>query len=103
KEQSRNPSRVEKFFSDHPAPADRSAYIREERRHLTIRERPEIGGLQTVQARLRSLPKPPTMQQSAQKGSGSLGSSSGSSAARTSQVTIERPSSSFRTFEQDDG
>ena len=43
-QQSGNPGKVQQFFSSHPPPADRAARIREERKHLAVRETAPVGG-----------------------------------------------------------
>jgi predicted Zn-dependent protease len=59
REQRRNPSRVEQFFSSHPSPADRAGRIRAEARRLGRVERArEVGGFDSMQAELRDLPEP---------------------------------------------
>src|SRR5213593_2095523 len=66
-EQRSNPSRLAQFFSDHPAPADREARIRQEAQRIgAVRTSQEVGGFAQVQADLRSMGRAPTMQQIAQ-------------------------------------
>ena len=61
--QSRNPSKVEQFFSSHPAPANRAARIRNEMKMLTIRPTSPVGGFQQARAELASMPAARSMQQ----------------------------------------
>lgn len=54
--QERGSSRVAQFFSDHPAPANRSQHIRSEARSLGGGSGERVGSLPSVQSRLRSMP-----------------------------------------------
>jgi len=51
-----NPSGVSQFFSDHPSPQNRSASIRALAARLGRGRGTQVGGLQTVQARLDQMP-----------------------------------------------
>ena len=51
-----NPSAVSQFFSDHPSPQNRSASIRALAARLGRGRGTQVGGLQTVQARLDQMP-----------------------------------------------
>jgi predicted Zn-dependent protease len=51
-----NPSAVSQFFSDHPSPQNRSARIRAQAAQLGGGRVTQVGGLQTVQARLDQMP-----------------------------------------------
>ena len=51
-----NPSGVSQFFSDHPSPQNRSANIRALSAQLGRGRGTQVGGLQTVQARLDQMP-----------------------------------------------
>jgi beta-barrel assembly-enhancing protease len=63
-EQRSNPSRLAQFFSDHPAPADREARIRQEAQRIgAVRTSREVGGFEQVQADLRGMGRAPSMQQ----------------------------------------
>ena len=55
-EQRRNPGSVEQFFSDHPSPRDRAANIRAQSARLGRGRTTQVGGLQSVQARLDRMP-----------------------------------------------
>src|SRR5947209_14013412 len=62
-EQRSNPSRLAQFFSDHPAPADREARIRQEAQRIgAVRTSQEVGGFAQVQADLRGMGRAPSMQ-----------------------------------------
>jgi predicted Zn-dependent protease len=54
--QQRGSSRVAQFFSDHPAPENRSQHIRSEARSLGGGEGRDIGDLPSIQSRLQSMP-----------------------------------------------
>src|SRR5258705_7310 len=51
-----NPGSVSQFFSDHPSPQNRSASIRAQAAQLPRGGETQVGGLQTVQARLDQMP-----------------------------------------------
>jgi beta-barrel assembly-enhancing protease len=54
------PGRLDRFFSDHPAPAGRATRIRQEARSLGPAEQSApVGGFEEVRARLRALPPSP--------------------------------------------
>lgn len=60
-EAGRDPSRLERWFSDHPAPAERVARVEQEVRRMGGEVHPTrpVGGFPTVQKRLKALPPPP--------------------------------------------
>ncbi|HET9328305.1 MAG TPA: M48 family metallopeptidase [Candidatus Eisenbacteria bacterium] len=95
-----NPGRFAVFLSNHPAPSNREARVQQEARLLG---RPastaQIGDLAMVQSRSRRLPRAPTMAQLAQ------GQAAGAASlpAGTAGLSIERPSSTFRTVQQPRG
>jgi Zn-dependent protease with chaperone function len=67
-EQRSNPSRLAQFFSDHPAPADREARIRQEAQRIgAVRSSREIGGFAQVQSELRGMGRAPSMQDIARR------------------------------------
>jgi predicted Zn-dependent protease len=57
-QQRSNPGAVSQFFSDHPAPRDRSANIRALSAQLDRGRNTQVGGLRSVQARLDDMPAP---------------------------------------------
>jgi Zn-dependent protease with chaperone function len=61
-EQSRNPSKVEQFFSDHPPPADREARIRQLASSLGTGRSEVLGGFTTIRADLSRLSATGTQQ-----------------------------------------
>jgi len=98
---SRDPSKVEQFFSDHPAPKDRAARIRKEMKMLTIRPTQPVGGFQQARAELLGMPKAPSMQQIAQgQKSTPTVSQTRNGGGGVVSTSIDRPSANFRSFEQ---
>ena len=65
-EQDRNPSKVEQFFSSHPAPANRAARINEEIALLTVKPIRPVGGFAEVKSELTRMRPAASMQQIAQ-------------------------------------
>ena len=62
-QQRSNPSGLAQFFSDHPAPADREARIRQEAQRIgAVRTSREVGGFSQVQSELRGMGRAPSMQ-----------------------------------------
>jgi Zn-dependent protease with chaperone function len=108
REQGRDPSKLQNFFSDHPSPANREARVTQEARLLgPVRTTAPVGGLETAQGDLRRMPRAQTMGQIAQaaSGSGQAGSgqstgSTGSGQVPSQQAGVERPSTRMRTFRQ---
>ncbi len=67
-ESSREPGKLEKWFSDHPQPVDRRDRIKKEAAMLGNRGNTrEVGGFTDVKRMLQGLPKAPTAQQTAQQ------------------------------------
>ncbi len=94
-----NPGAVAKFLSDHPAPADREARVRQEAKLLgTPRRKAPIGSLATVKSRLNRLAPAPTTAQLAQGAT-----PAGTTSPGATGLSIEAPSTRFRTFQQRDG
>jgi Zn-dependent protease with chaperone function len=97
----RDPGKVEQFFSTHPAPQNRASRIRKEMRLLTIRPIQPVGGLQQARATLQGMPPAPTTQQIAQaQKAAPTASQARITDARLAEMSIDRPSSNFRSFEQ---
>jgi hypothetical protein len=55
REQGRDPGKVERFFSDHPSPADREARIRSQAGNLKVAGARDVGGFDRMRADLRRL------------------------------------------------
>jgi Zn-dependent protease with chaperone function len=102
--QARDPSKVEQFFSSHPAPANRSARINQEITMLTVRPIKPVGGFAQVKAELARMSPAASMQQVAQ------GQAPPSSTRPTAggdrsvaDIRVDEPSTQFRMFSQRDG
>lgn len=94
-----NPGKVARFLSDHPAPADREARVRQEANLLkATRRTAPIGSLAAVQTRLRRLAPAPTSTQLA-----GTTTPSGTSTGTAAGTSIEAPSARYRLFEQRNG
>ena len=102
-EQGRNPSKVEQFFSDHPAPANRAARINEEIAMLTVRPIKPVGGFAQVESQLARMRPAASMQQIAQGQSAPAPAPSGRSGRSVPEIKAEGPSTDFRVFAQRDG
>lgn len=99
-----NPSRFAVFLSNHPAPSDREARVRQEARLLgTPASTAEIGDLALVQSRARRLPQAPTMAQLAQGQTTGTSSVPAGSTTGTNGLSIEAPSSTYRVVQQPRG
>jgi Zn-dependent protease with chaperone function len=104
-QEKREPGKVERFFSSHPPPADRAERIRDERKSLEVRTTAPVGGFRQVRAELQGLPAAKSMQEIAQAGTTSSPSPDSTSDRQgtVADVRVERPSSTYRTFEQRTG
>jgi Zn-dependent protease with chaperone function len=95
-----DPSKFATFMSDHPAPADREARVRQEASLLgPVHLSALAGNLGTIQRQLGSLPAALTSAQAAQYQS----PNSGQTADHARGLSIERPSSQFHVFQQAQG
>ena len=100
-QQTHNPSKVEQFFSSHPAPQDRADRIRKEMKMLTIRTTKPVGGFQQAREELLGMPATRTTQQIAQaQEPAPTVAQARLSDSRVVGINIDRPSSSFRSFQQ---
>jgi hypothetical protein len=103
--QGRDPSKLETFFSSHPAPVDRAQYVGQETNSLRVRPDRPTGDFRRIRRLLNRLPEAPSMQQLA---SGSPPASAPSDdqrrgeEVRRSRVSIERPSSRMVGYEARD-
>ena len=102
-QQKKEPGKVARFFSSHPPPTDRAARIRNEMRSLAIRPTAPVGGFRQARAELQGLPAAQTMQQIAQGTAPPTAGSTTGSGGQVGEVRVERPSSTYRTFEQRTG
>ena len=96
-----DPGKVAQFFSSHPAPQNRAARIRKEMKLLNIRPTQPVGGFQQARAELQGMTPAPSLQQIA-KGQGAAVAAPKPriSDARLAEMSIARPSSHYRSFEQ---
>jgi beta-barrel assembly-enhancing protease len=96
-----DPSKIEQFFSSHPAPKNRAQRIQEEAALIGgVQERGPVGSFERIQAQLDRLPPAQSMQQLAQ--TGPRDTRQGGRPGQTADIRIEQPSSSMRTMEQKD-
>ena len=100
--QAREPSKVEQFFSSHPAPEGRATRIRNEMKLLTVRETSPVGNLRRTQTALAAMPAARSMQQLAQNQPATPAPRAVSN-TRYGDLRIEVPSTSFRTFAHRNG
>ena len=99
--QGRDPSKVERFFSSHPPPANRAARINREMTMLTIRPTPVVGGFQQARSKLLAMRPAPSMQQiAAGQGQAAVAPASSVGQRSIAAVNVGGPSAEFRVFEQ---
>ncbi|MEP6800617.1 MAG: M48 family metallopeptidase [Acidobacteriota bacterium] len=102
KQAGRDPGRLERFLSDHPAPADREARVRQEAARLGRPGPPHsVGDIGVVKSALRAQGSAVSMKQLAQGTSG--GTVPGGRGPSRGDIRIEAPSANFRTFKQRTG
>ena len=89
----RDPGRLQRFLSDHPAPVDREAKVRREAARLRVAPSAPVGNPAAIQASLRRLPPAVSMEQVAHA---SAPPPRPAPAAR--EVRIEAPSARYRTY-----
>jgi Zn-dependent protease with chaperone function len=95
-----DPSKFATFMSDHPAPANREARVRQEAGLLgPVHLLATSGNLRTIQSQLGQLPPALTAAQLAQNQT----PTSGQPIDPASGLSIEPPSSQFRVFQQAEG
>jgi predicted Zn-dependent protease len=98
RENGRDPSKLEQFFSSHPAPANREARIRQLASTLSVAGRSDIGNLAVMQGRLGSVvAAPPIGRQETSAGDVAIGTRG------NVQVTVAAPSARFTRFAQPNG
>jgi Zn-dependent protease with chaperone function len=97
-----DPSKVAQFLSDHPAPADREARVRQEATLLgPVHRAPPVGDIAALQRELRRLSPAPS--------AGQIAAANAPTTPQSPQTTgsaptsIERPSTRLRTFRQRQG
>ena len=95
-----DPSKVARFLSDHPAPADREARVRQEASLLgALHRTAPIGSLAAIQTRLRRYPAAPTTAQLA----GNTSNTGGTPTPNGTGLSIETPSTRYQVFQQPQG
>jgi Zn-dependent protease with chaperone function len=99
--QSHDPSKVEQFFSSHPAPQDRATRIHNEMALLTIRPTAPVGGFKQARAALLDMPAARSTQQLAQNQPAPPQPRTYPD-SQVGDISIAAPSSTYRTFEQRD-
>lgn len=102
--QSREPGKVEQFFSSHPAPKDRAARIRNEMQSLDVKTTQTVGGFKQAKSELQGMP-PAQSSQKIVQASATTPASGGFSTGggRVAEVSVDRPSTTFRSFGQRSG
>jgi beta-barrel assembly-enhancing protease len=96
----RDPGRLARFMSDHPATADREARVRREVALLgPVRVLPPVGNLEAARAALRRLPPALSMEQ-AVKGAQGQPAAGPAPVAGASTARVEAPSGRWKVFEQ---
>ena len=101
-EQDRNPSKVEQFFSSHPAPANRAARINDEIKLLDVKPIRPIGGFAQVKTELGRMRPAASMQQIAQGQSAPAPAPRSGSGRSVPEIKVDGPSSAFMVFAQRD-
>jgi Zn-dependent protease with chaperone function len=97
----RNPGKVEQFFSNHPAPANRVARINDEIRLLDVNPVRPVGGFDKARSELLAMRPARSMQQLAD-GQPASTPKSVSADRPVAKIAIEGPSAKFRVFVQRD-
>jgi len=98
----RDPSKLEQFFSSHPAPKDRMGRIQKEAGLIgDVNRRGPVGDFARIQGELNNLPPARSMEQLAQTGPAGGGRRpTAGSGERVDVGEIERPSSRMKTFSE---
>lgn len=100
-EQGRDPGKVERFFSDHPAAGDREARIRSQAESLKVAGSRDVGGFDGMRADLRRLS--PAPQRVAQQLEQPRNPETRDQESGQYEVRVDQPSSRFQRFEQPNG
>ncbi len=102
--QTRDPSKVEQFFSSHPAPADRAARINQEITMLKVQPIRPVGGFAQVKSELVRMSPAASMQQLAQGQTTPPATQRSAGGDRSvPAIRVDAPSTQFRVFSQRDG
>jgi len=102
-EQKRNPSKVEQFFSSHPAPANRAARIDKEIELLAVNPIRPVGGFKQAKSELGRMRPAASMQQIAQGQSAPAPAPRSGSDRSVPEIKVDGPSSEFSVFAQRNG
>ncbi len=102
-EQQRNPSKVEQFFSSHPAPANRAARIDEEIRLLAVKPIRPVGGFAQAQTKLTRMRPAASMQQIAAGEAAPAPAPRSGNDRPVPEITVAGPSTQFSVFSQRNG
>ncbi len=95
-EQTREPGKLERWFSDHPQPVDRRDRIKKEAAMLGNRGNTrEVGGFTDIKRMLQGLPKAPTAQQTAQQAQ-----QGGQQGSQPVSGRVAAPSTTLKVFTQ---
>jgi beta-barrel assembly-enhancing protease len=98
-EQSREPGKLERWFSDHPQPRDRRDRIKRESQMLNYRNTGrEVGGFAEVKRTLLGMPQAPSMTQ--QQGGGQP---QPTRSGQRADVRVEAPSSNLKPYRHPSG
>jgi hypothetical protein len=98
-EQGSDPSKLERFLSDHPASADREARIRDQAASLQLAQSRDVGGFDRMRADLRKrAPASTAVAQRWQEPEDTRAQDSGQY-----DLQVDQPSSRFQRFEQRNG
>ncbi len=99
-EQSREPGKLERWFSDHPQPTDRRDRIKKESQLLNYRgPGREVGGFAETRQMLSGMPKAPSQQQQTQQGGQQQPTRSG----QPVNVRVDPPSSRLKAYRHQSG
>ena len=98
--QAHDPSKVEQFFSSHPAPQDRANRIQSEMAMLAIHPTAPVGGFKKAKSKLLAMPAARSMQEISQNQPASTPAPRTYPDGRMRDIHIEAPSTTFQTFEQ---
>ncbi len=97
-ESGHDPSAFEKFFSDHPAPADRGDRIRKEISLLgSTSTAAPVGNFAQMKSKLQQMPNAKTMAQL--QGQAPPGGGHGRESTQPAPVSIDLPSRNFRSYQ----
>jgi beta-barrel assembly-enhancing protease len=100
-EQGRDPGKLERFFSDHPASAEREARIRDQAASLRLVRSQDVGGFDRMRTDLRKRAPAPSVV--AQRWDEPQTQDTRAQDSGQYDVGVDQPSSRFQRFEQRNG